>query len=121
MKAIPEVGKTYDCFDDGKLSKSRHYQVEIEELIPFNEAKGDVQDWQRSEANQCHWLYAKESDYIVKAKPVGEGGDLAFSENKEEHYFVRTKDGGWFSLGFWAGRLDIDGTLMEAMQQRYEV
>ncbi len=38
MKNIPEIGKTYNCFDDGKISKSRMYQVTITEIIPFEKA-----------------------------------------------------------------------------------
>ena len=32
---IPELGKIYDCFDDGKISPSRHYKVEIKKIIPL--------------------------------------------------------------------------------------
>ena len=33
----------------------------------------------------------------------------------EPQYFVRTVDGGWFSLGWWGSRLDIDGSLYAQM------
>jgi len=35
MKQIPEIGKTYNCFDDGKISHSRLYTVDVVDVIPF--------------------------------------------------------------------------------------
>jgi len=32
---------------------------------------------------------------------------------KTDVTFVRCVNNGWFSLGFWAGRLDIDGELLK--------
>ena len=40
----------------------------------------------------------------------------AIGDNETEViYFVRTKDEGWFSLGWWAGRLDFDGSLTKKL------
>lgn len=36
-KPLPEIGKKYHFFDDGKTGPSRHYIAEILELIPFSE------------------------------------------------------------------------------------
>ena len=38
---LPEIGKTYNCFDDGKIRESRMYQVTIDEIIPFEKADND--------------------------------------------------------------------------------
>lgn len=38
----------------------------------------------------------------------------------DEIIFVRTKNDGWFSLGFCAGRLDIDGSLNEICEERFQ-
>jgi hypothetical protein len=43
------------------------------------------------------------------------------SRDTEPQYFVRTKDGGWFSLGWFGSRLDIDGSLYEKMKEWYNV
>ena len=32
-----EIGKSYNVFNDGKISKSRLYQVKVTEIVPFNE------------------------------------------------------------------------------------
>jgi hypothetical protein len=66
-----------------------------------------ISNW-AEEVTECYWLYANENDYFIKAE--------------SEHwasYFVRTTDGGWFSLGWWAGRLDIDGSLYNDMIENY--
>lgn len=34
---IPEVGKEYHIFDDGKIKPSRHSIVTITDVVPFNE------------------------------------------------------------------------------------
>ena len=67
------------------------------------------------EVQAYEWLYATATDYFIKA-------ESDFDENLL--YFVRTLDGGWFSIdfpGYWMGaRLDIDGSLYRKMQLWYE-
>lgn len=108
-KPIPEVNKEYHAFDDGKINPSRHYIAKIVEVIPFK--KIDVVtlcDW-RDEVDECNWLYAPETDYFVKAEFA-----------KEAQYFVRTVDGGWFSIGWFGARLDVDGKLYKNMVERWK-
>jgi hypothetical protein len=59
-------------------------------------------DLWKDEVIQCHWLYSPTTDYFIRGY---------LFETNENITYVRTIDGGWFSLGWWAGRLDIDGTL----------
>ena len=103
----PVLGQTYNYFDDGKIKPSRRMEVVITEIIPFNEIDEEtLNDW-KQEVEDCDWLYAKETDFFVKA-------DLKVSDDKTEKIiFVRTinNNDGWFSLGWWGGRLDIDGSL----------
>lgn len=107
---IPEVGKEYHAFDDGKIKPSRLEVVKIVELIPFGKADEELlKDWKQN-VEECYWLYASETDYFAK----GEYDD-------ETSYFVRTEDGGWFSLGWFGSRLDIDGSLYEKMKEWYNV
>ena len=105
LQPVPEVGKEYHAFDDGKIKPSRHYITKILEVIPFAECKDNalMSDW-AEEVTECYWLYANETDYFIKA----ECDDTV-------EYFVRTKDGGWFSLGWFASRLDVDGSLYNKM------
>ena len=106
---VPEVGKEYHIFDDGKVKPCRHYIAKILEVIPFNEFKDEeVLEMWREEVEECYWLFAENTDYFVKAD----------TENGIA-YFVRTTYGAWFSLGFWAARLDIDGSLYKIMVEQY--
>ena len=102
-KEIPKIGKTYNCFDDGKINLSRLYTVDVKELIPFNKIDEVVLEQWKEQKKQSYWLFAPETDYFIKTEN-GEDGDAVF---------VRTKDGGWFSIGDFmnSGRLDIDGSL----------
>lgn len=103
---IPEINKEYACFDDGKIRESRMYKVTITEIIPFDKIDNKTLIQWKNEVKQCHWLYAKKTDLFVKAH----NGD-------EIEVFVRTKDDGWFSLGFMnCGRLDVDGGLVSSLK-----
>lgn len=106
-QSTPEVGKEYHVFDDGKIKPTRHSMVQITEVIPFADVHDEdlLEEW-RQEVMDCYWLYATETDYFVKA--VG-------NDEEEPSYFVRTKDGGWFSLGWFGARLDTDGSLYSKM------
>lgn len=106
---VPEVGKEYHIFDDGKIKPSRHGITTVVELIPFEECKDtELLDAWKCDVFDCNWLYAPETDYFVKTE---------FDDGVS--YFVRTTDGGWFSLGYpdiWGGtRLDITGSLYDKM------
>jgi hypothetical protein len=103
MKQVPEIGKTYNCFDDGKITLSRLYTVDVVGVIPFDKIdKKTLKEWKK-QVEHCDWLFAKETDYFIKTAN-GEDGNATF---------VRTLNGGWFSLGQFmnSGRLDVDGDL----------
>ena len=112
---VPEVGKEYHIFDDGKIRPSRHYIAKILEVIPFEDCKDEdlIAAW-KDNVESSYWLFTPETDYFVKA-------ESDFDENYL--YFVRTKDGGWFSMditSWWQGaRLDTDGSLYKIMVEQY--
>lgn len=107
---LPEIGKTYYYFDDGKIKLTRREEVIITEIIPFNEIDSEtLRDW-KEEVIECHWLYAKHTDYFIKA-------ELKIDEDLYYLVFVRTLDNRWFSLGWWAGVLDVDGTLNNKLNE----
>lgn len=107
---VPEVLREYHVFDDGKIRPGRHGVVRITKVIPFKECADEalLSVWAQ-EVTDHYWLYAAETDYFVEARYEDE------LEDEEPAYFVRTKDGGWFSMGFFAARLDIDGSLYAHM------
>ena len=106
---LPEIGKTYNCFDDGKIRESRMYQVTIDEIIPFEKADNELLELWEKEGLPRYWLFEK-TDYFIK---------FTSNEFKDEPngVFARTKGGNWFGLGnYWnSGRLDIDGSLTESL------
>lgn len=88
---LPEIGKTYYAYDDGKVRPSREYQVTIDRLVEnIEELPDGIYEAWSEEANECYWLFNEESDYIV----------IAHVENEvqEECYFVRTWGGHWHSI-----------------------
>jgi hypothetical protein len=114
---VPEVGKEYHIFDDGKISPSRHFIAKITAVLPFEKvADPESQLYRAWEENimEADWLFAQDTDYFVKAES---------SYDKNPLFFVRTKDGGWFSIDYpsvWMGaRLDIDGSLYNKMIRGY--
>ena len=106
---LPEIGRTYNCFDDGKITESRMYQVTIDEIIPFEKADNELLELWEEEGLPSYWLFDK-TDYFIK---------FTSNEFKDEPngVFARTKGGGWFGLGnYWnSGRLDIDGSLTDSL------
>ena len=100
---VPEVGKEYHTFDDGKINPSRHSITTVTAVIPFSDCFDlDLLEVWNNEKRACPWLYSSKTDYFVKAE---------YEDEEESSYFVRTIDGGWFSLGLFGSRLDVDGSL----------
>lgn len=102
---VPKIGKTYNCFDDGKISESRRYEVVVKEIVNFKDIDKDTLEQWKEEVKQCDWLYASETDFFIK---TWNGSDI--------ETFVRTKNNGWFGMGFMcSGRLDVDGNLSKML------
>jgi hypothetical protein len=109
-ETIPIVGKTYHYFDDGKIKVSRRGKVVITDVIPFENIDEETLIQWKEAVEECDWLYAPETDFFVKAEST------LFYSPFHDITFVRTKDDNWFSFGFLAGRLDIDGSLNEQLK-----
>lgn len=103
---IPELNKEYYYFDDGKIRFSRLDKVKITKIIPFDETSKAILSIWKKEKEDCDWLYKSTTDYFIC-------GRLINSDTKV--MFARTIDGGWFSLGWDAGRLDLHGDLIKML------
>lgn len=129
LKPIPEVGKFYHFFDDGKLSPGRHYICKVEQIVSESNANDiiikDIPVW--DDNNECYrenstladcwlkekecnnWIYAPITDYFVEVSCP--------KYDKYNLWFARAKDGGWFSLdiqsGWQGGRLDVTGEIYD--------
>lgn len=112
-KPIPEVGKCYHCFDDGKITFSRHFIIKVDEVLDFMQFKKKYPEMVAQyiqETKSCYWLYARRTDKFV----------ITFKgENNELGVYVRMKDGGWFGIGSWwnSAELDVTGKLWESLVQ----
>lgn len=104
---IPEVGKTYAFFDDGKTGLSRRYKATVLGKIPFEVAEELYPElfagWKEN-LEEADFLYASTTDFFIKCSILKYDDDFV--------YFVRDIRGGWFSIDFphnWmSGLLDVD-------------
>lgn len=107
IKPIPEVGKKYHCFDDGKIRFSRHFIIQVDEVLghqQFKKKYPELFNQYRESVKRRYWLYSTHSDkFIITYK----------GENNELGVYVRTKQGGWFGAGNWfdSATLDVTGEL----------
>lgn len=124
---VPEVGKEYHFWDDGKSSVGRHYIARVERIITPEQAKEIVietdsgeffslyDNWVESK-ERCDFLYSQETDFFVECS----------CPKYDEHnlWFVRTVDGGWFSIDnetcWQSGRLDVTGEKYRAIIKSYK-
>ena len=107
---IPIIGNLYKYFDDGKIKHSRMYDVEIIDICKYEDADKELIKLWIEEVKYCDWIYKDTTDLFINGVICMCDGD------EKEVTFVRTIDDDWFSLGFWAGRLDLDGKLFEYLE-----
>ena len=114
MQPVPEVGKKYHCFDDGKITFDRHFIIQVDEVLGHQQFKKrypeEFQQYRQSVKN-CYWLYSTHSDKFV----ITYNG-----ENDELGVYVRTKQGGWFGIGdYWdSAKLDVTGILWDYLNNQ---
>ena len=118
-QVLPEVGKRYHFFEDGKSGPSRHFIIEITNIVPFEDiTDGELLDAYDAEVEECDFLYAPETDYFIYGRKVLEDNTL----DEEDFIFIRTNYGGWFSFGHWFedGQLDVDNSKYNAIAEYWE-
>lgn len=138
LKPIPEVGKEYHFWDDGKCGPDRHYICRVERIISMKHVNNIIIDnaiinWDDKtdkaifgrkplldiwvEQKKLHdWILAKNTDYFIEVScPTYDENNL---------WFVRSTDGGWFSMdiqsGWQGGILDITGAIFEVVINEWE-
>ena len=111
---LPNIDETYDYFDDGKITLGRKLSVKIVDIIPFDKMF-DIEflSYWKQEVEECDWLYNPITDYFIK-------GELDLDTKIEEIYFVRTLENQWFSLGWWAGWLDVERRFKDMTLDNYK-
>lgn len=106
LQSLPIIGKSYNHYDDGKIKSSRLYKVIIKDVKPFD--KSLLTNEELDDMEQCDWIYSSNTDYIVFA-------DIVWQDAVEHIKYIRTKYGGWFSLGWNAGSLDVNNNLTQVL------
>lgn len=110
MNLVPIKGKEYHAYDDGKITFSRHYIVNVSNVynhMYFRKHFKDIYDiWVKDKKNH-YWIFKDTTDYFVETtNPY---------DNFDKEYFARTHQGGWFSIGYpdcmVGSRLDITGNI----------
>lgn len=125
LMKIPEIGKTYKFYDDGKVRTSRQYDAIVLDVITKENARETLVKWFDPEfcimsARELYdvwleetvltdWIFAEDTDYLVECD---------IPDYDENHiWFARTKEGGWFSMniqsGWQGGLLDVTNKLTE--------
>lgn len=131
---VPQVGEKLHFFDDGKVGDSRHYMAVVTHVLTPEQAKSvfvvdaisfsechfidfeenkslSLLDVHAEEVKCCDWIFAEQTDYFI-ACSIPEFDNHII-------WFVRKKDGGWFSMDIqsdWqGGYLDVDGECYQRM------
>ena len=120
LQPVPEVGKVYHAFDDGKIRPTRHMLVRVDDVIP----NAHMKPWMKAvvyyESLKHDWLFNGYTDYVVKCTWTVE--NKGKSEDRPL-WFIRTKDGGWFCAevdNYMDGCvLDVTGKLWNDMIEYY--
>lgn len=110
---LPNIGKEYNAYDDGKITPSREYKVRVLNILKYRQLPRDIRKKWKELVKLEYWLYSPSSDYFVEALNLKTG---------EKQYFARTFGNGWFGLeGIYCGNLDVDGSLEKQAYVEYEV
>lgn len=128
-KPVPDVGKEYICYDDGKIKESRQYKVQILLVVSYE----DVCNWDKEAFLNSYFPNNEENHYLFESNPDYFIYAITYELKNRPmiEIFSRTRDGGWFGIGevkydehkdkyfcdsYWcSGILDIDGTITEQM------
>ena len=117
---LPKIGQRYHFFEDGKSEPSRHYIIEVTNVVPFEAiTDGELLDVYDTEVKECDFLYAPETDYFVYGRKILSNNVL---DMDDEFIFIRTNYGGWFSFGHWFedGQLDVDSSKYNEIIEYWE-
>ena len=86
--SIPKIGKTYIFLDNG--DRSRKYKATVKQILKYKDAPDYLKQAYFDNLKECDWLYQKFTDYFIGAE-IPEYDDNII-------WFVRSKNGGWFSM-----------------------
>lgn len=122
---LPEIGKTYNFYDDGKITYSRQYNCVITDIISYDNVSDKIKEQYKTLTKHYNWIFSPKTDYFILGKVE--------DDVVEDQVFMRTLKDGWFSnavilntddfdiidRGDVGGLLDVDGTITKELEQRY--
>ena len=112
MEKLPILGKTYNHYNDGKIKESRLMKSVVTGISEFNDKLLSQED--KEDIVECGFLYSENTDYVIEADLYIDEDDIVKVK------YVRTLDGEWFSLGWWAGVLDVDNSITDNLKEYYK-
>lgn len=122
---LPEIGKIYNFYDDGKITYSRQYRCKIIDVIPYDNVSDKIKKQYKTLVSHYNWIFSPHTDYFI----IGKVEDDII----EDQVFMRTLKGDWFSnaislnikdfdiidRGDVGGILNVDGVITKELEQRY--
>lgn len=108
---LPEIGKTYNFYDDGKITFSRQYKCVITDIIPYDDVSDTIKEQHKTITTWYNWLFAPKTDYFIIGRVI--------DDVVEDQVFMRTLKNTWFSNAVeltikdfnFIERLDVGGLL----------
>ena len=107
--ALPNLNEIYSYFDDGKINMMRYGEVKIikyTDLTTLEIKNKDLYNTIKDECESCYWLFLpfnKQHDVVVGIDVFPDIGKY-----NEKHYFIRTKDGGWYGAAGDCDNAELD-------------
>ena len=98
-----KVGDRFNCYDDGKVRVSRQNVVTITNILSKSQWFPPLRKEIVRVKKEYDWLFDKVNHQVCLT---------GITEDGEHCKFLKTQDGGWYSIGCWdPGRLDVTGNL----------
>lgn len=113
---LPQMGKLYWHYDDGKITPSRQEKVQIIKVVPYSQVSKEDRLLIQNEIEDHKYLYNDFPSHVVYGINLSMM-DFPWKTEDSEIIYLPTTRGGWFGFGKtcdWnCGDLDIDGKLTQ--------
>jgi hypothetical protein len=94
---LPQIGRWYFSYDDGKAVLGRVCFVRVLELISFDKAPEDLREDWRKAVTQASYLYAKSTPFFIKTQILSSDW-LDASDPKPVVYFASMAGDGYYAF-----------------------
>ena len=100
--SLPEIGKTYHYFDDGKIRESRHSVVKILNIIKVEDADRFMTEFFNRIKSEYDWIFDEKQDYFIIGYNETDcpGVTMLFARSGGDWYGFETS-----GEDYWTGRL----------------